>query len=123
MLGPLQILYCIDKYPNFSMELFKYLVPRKCDWLFVVSILSLSKFIIQMTYQGILNYYFNERKNVEIVINEVFVGMVFYFKSQIEEFWKKYTLTAQFIAKTIQKIKDQTNTKIDSFLNNHPNIN
>lgn len=123
MLGPLQILYCIDKYPNFTRELFSFLIPRKCDWLYVVSILSLSKFIIQMTNQGILNYYFNKRKNVQIVINEVFVGMVYCFKNNIEEYGRKYSLTAQFIAKTIQKIKDNTYTQIDHFLNNHSNIN
>lgn len=123
MLGPLQILYCIDRYPNFTLDLFKFLIPRKCDWLFVVSIFSISKFIIHMTNQGILNYYFSEKNNVEYVMNEVFVGMVFYFKSQIVEYGTKYSLTAQFIAKTIQKIKDSTYTNIDTFLNNHPYIN
>ena len=121
MFGPLQILYCIDKYPNFSLELFSFLVQRKCDWLYAVTMVSLSKFIIQMTDQGVLNFYFNEKQNVPFVLNEIFVGMVAHFKKNVEDYSKNNCLTAEFIAKTIQYIK-KISYKIVYFLGNHPYI-
>ena len=120
--GPLQILYCIDTYPIFSLELFLFLVPRKCDWLYAVTMFSLSKFIIQMVNQGVLNYYFNGNHNVHKVLNEIFVGMVFHFKKNIEDYSKNNCLTAEFIAKTIQHIKDMSYTNIVYFLTNHSSI-
>jgi len=119
MLGPLQILYGIDVYPNFYSQLFEYLVMRKCDLFFAVNLLSCSKFCLNILERGILD---GQNNNLIGILNEIYVGMGYDFYNTIQNYGNNNILTIEFIVKTLQKISEKR-TQINYFLGNHQKNN
>ena len=118
MFGPLQILYGIDKYNLISTELFNYLFQTKCDLYFMVNLLSMSKFCLNMMELDLLNDFVNERSDYFIVINEIYVGMLYEYNTEIQNYGNKNPLTIEYIVKTIQNIS-RMRYQANYFINNH----
>ena len=118
MFGPLQILYGITYYPTFYTNLFGYLLNRKCDLFFVVNMISLSKFCLNILERGILDHSINDNDNLFLILNEVYVGMGYEYCNSIQHYGNNNILTIEFIVKTIQSISERR-TETNTFLSNH----
>lgn len=118
MLGPLQMLYAIDEYPKFLYNLYQYLALRQCELYFGTDMINFTKFTLNMMERGILDYNFNEYKQVTNITNEIYVGMAYYFSYEIQQYGNQNDLTIEFIVKTIQKISEMKNQP-NSFIKNH----
>lgn len=117
MLGPLQMLYGINTYPDFYNNLFQYLLKRKCDLFFAGNLISFSKFSLNLLERGILDN-FGDNDNLFTILNEIYVGMGFDFFNDIQNYGNGNILTIEFIVKTIQKISENR-TQTNYFLSNH----
>ena len=117
MLGPLQILYGINNYPDFYSNLFQYLLKRKCDLFFAGNLISFSKFSLNLLERGILDD-FGDNDNLFFTLNEIYVGMGYDFFTDIQNYGNGNILTIEFIVKTIQKISENR-TQTNYFLGNH----
>ena len=122
MLGPLQILYGINKYPNFYSNLFKYLLMRKCDLFFAVNLLSFSKFSLNILERGILDDTVKDNEDLLYYLNEIYVGMGYDYYTNIQQYGNNNILTIEFIVKTIQTISEKR-AQTAYFLSNHQNGN
>ena len=118
MLGPLQILYGIDYYPDLYSELFQYLLQRKCDLYFMANLVSLCKFGLNIMERNLLDDIVQENNNFSIILNEVFVGMVYEYNNEIKNYGINNVLTIEYIVKTIQNISEMR-TQASYFINNH----
>ena len=118
MLGPLQILYGINKYPLLYTQLFDYLLKKKCDLYFMVNMLSLCKFSLNTLERGLLDDLVNENNDLFIYLNEIYVGMGYEYNLEITNYGNKNELTIEFIVKTIQNISDMRK-QVNRFINNH----
>ena len=118
MLGPLQILYGINKYPKLYNELFQYLLQRKCDLYYMANLISLCKFSINIMERNLLDDFVQENNNLFFILNEVFVGMCFEYNNEIKNYGNNNVLTIEYIVKTIQNISEMR-TQVHSFINNH----
>lgn len=119
MFGPFQLLYCNNKYPRFSLDLYKFLLSHNCDWIFVQTMFDISKIVIYLLDKGVLDFYFNRNGKVSYILNELFVGMAYYLNEEVTKYGTHNSLTAQFIANTIHTIKTQSYTQINYYLTNH----
>ena len=120
MLGPLQILYGINKYPLLYTELFNYLLLRKCDLYYMVNLLSMCKFSLNMLERNLLDDIVNENNDLFIVLNEIYVGMGYEYNYEIKNYGNSNILTIEYIVKTLQKISEMR-TQINHFIKNHNN--
>ena len=104
MFGPLQILYLKDLYSNFLKNLFSYLLKYNCEWLFIGSLLNLTKITLDCLRNGTLIPICNRKESVIDVVNDFFCGLVykFYLLLEIPEEQK---LTAEFISIQIDNLK------------------
>ena len=121
MLGPLQILYGIKKYPKLYSELFKYLLERKCDLYFMVNLLSLCKFSLNLVERNLLDDIVQENNNLFFYLNEIYAGMSVEYNKEIRNYGTNNILTIEYIVKTIQNISEMR-TQVNYFINNHANI-
>ena len=120
MCGPLQILYGINKYPLLYTELFNYLLQRKCDLYYMVNLLSMCKFSLNMLERNLLDNIVNENNDLFIVLNEIYVGMGYEYNNEIKNYGSNNILTIEYIVKTLQNIS-QMRTQINHFIKNHKN--
>ena len=118
MLGPLLILYGINKYPKLYSELFQYLLQRKCDLYFMANLISLCKFSINIMERNLLDDMVQENNNLYFLLNEVFVGMCYEYNNEIKNYGNNNVLTIEYIVKTIQNISEMR-TQVSNFINNH----
>ena len=118
MFGPLQIIYGINKYPLLYREIFEYLLQRKCDLYFMVNLLSLCKFSLNMVERDLLDSLVNEANNYFIFVNEIYVGMGYEYNTEIKNYGSSNILTIEYIVKTIENIS-RMRTQVNYFLNNH----
>ena len=118
MLGPLQILYGINKYPDLYSELFQYLLQRKCDLYFMANLISLCKFSINLFERNLLDDMVHENNNLYFLLNEVFVGMSFEYNNEIKNYGNNNVLTIEYIVKTVQNISE-LRTQVYYFISNH----
>ena len=121
MLGPLQILYGINKYPKLYSALFKYLLERQCDLYFMVNLISLCKFSINIVERNLLDDIVQENNNLFIYLNEIYAGMSTEYDREIRSYGNNNILTIEYIVKTIQNISEMR-TQVNYFINNHVNI-
>lgn len=122
MLGPLQILFGIDKYPTLYTNLFKYLLVRKCELYFMVNLISMCKFSLNSLERDLLNDFVNERDSLTRLTNEVYVGMGNEYFKEIQKYGSNNTLTIEYIVKTIKKISEKR-TNVNYFIKNHTSFN
>ena len=118
MFGPLQIIYGINKYPLLYREIFEYLLQRKCDLYFMVNLLSLCKFSLNMVERDLLDSLVNETNDYFIFVNEIYVGMGYEYNTEIKNYGSSNILTIEYIVKTIENIS-RMRTQVNYFLNNH----
>ena len=118
MLGPLKVLYGINKYPVLYTQIFDYLLKKKCDLNFMVNMLSLCKFSLNVLERGLLDDIVNENDNLFFYMTEIYVGMSYEYQTQITNYGNKYDLTFEYIAKIIKNISGMR-TQINYFINNH----
>jgi len=121
MFGPLQLLYGINYYSNFYRNLFSYLLQRKCDLFFAVNMINLSKFCLNILERGIVEFNANDNDNLNLILNEVYVGMGYDYSNSIQQYGNSNILTIEFIVKTIQSISERR-TEISHFRINHQRI-
>lgn len=117
--GPLQFLYFTEKYSIFSIDLYRFLVKQKCDWVYAKTMFDISKIVMNLLYTSALDFEFNRNGKVAYVLNEVYTGMVFYFNQIIRDYCENNSLTLQFIASVIQDIKNKSYSGINDFMHNH----
>lgn len=117
--GPLQFLYYTEKYSYDSYELYKFLVQQKCAWVFAKTMFDITKIVINLMDTNALDYFFKTNNKVNYVMNEVFVGMVYYFNQMVREYCENNSLTLQYIASVIQEIRSRSYTEISEFMQNH----
>jgi hypothetical protein len=120
MCGPLQILYGINKYPLLYTELFNYLLQRKCDLYYMVNLLSMCKFSLNMLERNLLDDIVKDKHDLFIVLNELYVGMGYEYKYEINNYGNNNILTIEYIVKTLKNISEMR-TQINQFINNHNN--
>ena len=104
MFGPLQILFLKDYYSEFLKKLFSYLLKYNCEWLFVSSLLNLTKITLDCLRNGTLIPICNRRENVINVVNDFFCGLVYQFFLYLE-IPEEQKLTAEFISIQIDNLK------------------
>ena len=118
MFGPLQILYGINKYSPLYTELFKYLLQRQCNLYFMVNLLSMCKFSLNMIERDLLNNFISDQNDLFIIINEIYVGMGYEYNNEIKNYGNNNILTIEYIVKTINNIS-RMRTDVNYFFNNH----
>ena len=118
MLGPLQILFLIEKYSNFSNNFYQYLYINKCEWLFCSILFNLTYNILNILKKGKINSSCNKRENVFPVINDLFCGMNYKLFNLIKNNNKNNdALTAEFISNIVDKVIKLTYQIPNTFLN------
>ena len=118
MLGPLQILFLIEKYSNFSNNFYQYLYINKCEWLFCSILFNLTYNILNILKKGKINSSCNKRENVFPVINDLFCAMNYKLFNLIKNNNKNNdALTAEFISNIVDKVIKLTYQIPNTFLN------
>ena len=118
MLGPLQILFLIEKYSNFTFNFYQYLFINKCEWLFCSILFNLTFTILNILKKGKINSSCNKRENVFPVINDLFCGMNYKLFNLIKNNNKNNdALTAEFISNNVDKVIKLTLEVPNTFLN------
>ncbi len=100
----IQILFLKDYYSNFLKNLFSYLLKYNCEWLFISSLLNLTKITLDCLRNGTLIPICNRRENVINVVNDFFCGLVYQFYLFLE-IPEEQKLTAEFISIQIDNLK------------------
>ena len=121
MFGPLQILYGIDKYPQLFKELYEYLLKKKCNLYFMVNLLSMCKFSYNLIERDLLDNFVDEQSDYFIFTNEIYVGMGYEYKREINKYGINNVLTIEYIVKIIRNISD-LRTQVNYFIKNHQNF-
>ena len=114
MFGPLQILFLIENYSNFLLKFYKYLLKFKCEWLFVISLLNLTKITLDNLRNGNLIHVCNRRNQVLNVVNDFYCGLIYQFSTYLD-LPKEEKLTAEFISNQIENLKKMGN-KIPNYI-------
>ena len=105
MLGPFQILYLIEKYPNFSNLFYQFLFINRCEWLFCSILFNLSNSILDILSKGKINQFCNKREHVFPVVNDIFCGMCFKLYNYIKDNKSDSDcLTAEFISSKVDEV-------------------
>lgn len=113
MLVPLQFLNLMDSFQNFTFFLYNFMLEKKCEWLFFVSMIQFTRITLDLMKDGKLNLFCNQRKNVFGTINGFFNGLIYYFYLEIFKKEKNTEeLTAESISSIIKNIRfiAETNT-------------
>ena len=122
MLGPLQILFLIEKYSNFSNNFYQYLFINKCEWLFCSILFNLTSTVLTLLKKGKITSSCNKREHVFPVINDLFCGMNYKLFNIIKKNNKNDdALTAEFISNNVNKVIKLTFEVPNTFLNQEIN--
>ena len=114
MLGPFQILYLIEKYPNFSNLFYQFLFINRCEWLFCSILLNLTNSVLDVINNRILIQEYNKREHVLPVLNDLFCGMCYKLYHLIKS--GNDSLTAEFISNKVDDVLKLCNHVPNLFL-------
>ena len=110
MFSPLQVLFIIEKYPQFTMGLYEQLQLRKAEWMLFSIFIQFTKITLDLIKDCTLIIFCNQRQSVIETMNLFFCGMIAEFYNSITNsfFDTPQTLTAEKVKEIISTIKKQS---------------
>lgn len=120
MLSPLQMSYFIFTYPELAKFLYDLLLSKSCEWLFAVTLINITQIILLLLRNDDLDCYCNRSNSVILVINELYVCMVYKLYEMLKD--NSEELKAEVISECLEKLRNAANNELDSLYNDIKNI-